>query len=53
MAAAGKHVVQLVGKIRRGINKCTVENTMVAPFSIGVLSHAPCGRASGGVESAE
>src|SRR5262249_54698742 len=26
--------------------------TMVAPFSIGVLSHAPCGHASGGVESA-
>jgi hypothetical protein len=53
MAAAGEYVVQRVAKIRRGVNKRTVRSkTMVAPFSIGVLSHAPCGHASGGVESA-
>jgi len=41
--------------VRSGVVSTRVPSrskTMVAPFSIGVLSHAPCGHASGGVESA-
>jgi hypothetical protein len=49
VAAASKRVIQRCESDAVSTSVPSRSKTMVAPFSIGLLSHAPCERASGGV----
>jgi hypothetical protein len=50
VAVASKRVVQCAGEIRAvSTSVPSRSKTMLAPFSIALLSHAPCECASGGV----